>query len=144
MCIKKIIAVMMSAVMAFVLSVSSYAYVEYHDSDITPMYEIAINPTAYITISGTSAICESSVSGLSTKVSSITVVQTLQKHLAFGIYTDVSGASWTKSVDGRNISISKSKSGLDSGTYRVKAVFTLTANDGTVETVTVYSETGII
>ena len=32
------------------------------------------------------------------------------------------------------------KSGLSSGTYRIETVFTLTANDGKTETITVYSE----
>ncbi len=67
-------------------------------------------------------------------------MQTLQKRWAFGIYIDVSDASWKKTVNDRTITISGTKSRLDKGTYQVKSVITVTAKDGTSETFTVYSE----
>lgn len=137
---KKILAVLMTVVIAFVFSVPCYANSENHDDEVSPLYSIAICLWSNISISGTTAICESYASGLSTKVSSIKVVQTLQKQWLLGAYLDISGASWTKTVSARSITISGSKTGLGSGTYRVKAVFTFTAKDGTTETITICSE----
>lgn len=141
---KKFFAIVLTVVLAIVFSVPCLAYSENRSDEVKPLYTLAINPRSYITVSGTTAYCESRVNGLETKVSSISVVQTLQKHWAFGIYSDVQGATWSKSVNGTSISISKTKTGLESGTYRVKAVFTLTAKDGTSETITVYSDSKVI
>lgn len=138
--LKKIFAVLMVAVIIVVFSVPCYANSENHDREVSPMYKLAISLWSNISISGTTAICESYANGFSTKVSNIKVVQTLQKHWLLGVYSDVPGASWTRSVNSRSILISGAQTGLSSGTYRVKAVFTFTATDGTTETITIYSE----
>lgn len=57
----------------------------------------------------------------------------------FWIWNSVDGASWTKTVNTNSISMSNSKSGLSSGTYRLKSVFTLTSSSGKTETITIYS-----
>ena len=64
----------------------------------------------------------------------------LEKHWGLWIWNEVDGASWTKTVDTRAISLVNTKSGLDSGTYRLKSVFTLTNSSGKSETITIYSE----
>ena len=73
-------------------------------------------------------------------VTQITVEHTLEKHWGLWIWNEVDGASWTKTVYSDTIRLSNTKSGLDSGTYRLKSVFTLTNSSGKSETITIYSE----
>lgn len=121
------------------LGVVSYAdtVVPFENSGISLAYEIANSCTAYLDIANSTAECTSIAKG--TDAVSITVTQTLQKHWGLWIWTDVKDASWSKTVDDDSICLSNSKSGLDSGTYRVKSVFTLTDKNGKRETITVYS-----
>ena len=85
------------------------------------------------------ATCKSTYCESNSPVSSISATQTLEKKGLFGIYSSVSGASWTKTVTTQNLSMSNTKSNLSSGTYRLRTVFTVTLSNGTSETVTVYS-----
>lgn len=105
---------------------------------VAPCYEIAQSPSSSLAISGTTAVCTSRTTGISAV--KITAEQTLQKQGLFWIWGDVDGASWTKTVSASSIYMSNSKTGLDSGTYRLKTAFTLTASNGTTETITVYSD----
>ena len=107
------------------------------DNGIMPCYEIATSASSMLSLSGTTATCISRCSGASTV--SITAVQTLQKEGLFWIWGDVDGAEWTKNVSAASIVMSNTKSGLDSGTYRLKTEFTLTNSSGETETITVYS-----
>lgn len=118
-------------------SVYAETTVPYVDEDISLAYEIADNPVSDLNIVGTTAYCTSKTD--SVDAVSIKVTQTLQKHWGLWIWNDVKGASWSKQVDDSSIFLSNSKSGLDSGTYRVKSVFTLTDKNGKSETITVYS-----
>lgn len=105
---------------------------------IVPLYEIVNDTTSRLTISGTTATCKSTATG--DLIQSITAEQTLQKYWGLWIWNEVDNASWTKTVNGSSISMSNTKSGLDSGTYRLQTEFTVTTSDGKTETVTVYSE----
>ncbi len=109
----------------------------FFDYGISPNYEIANSPDSILSIEDGTAYCSSSTTGANT--ASITVTQTLQKHWGLWIWSNVKGASWSKEVNGGSICLTSSKSGLDSGTYRVKSVFTLTDKDGKSETITIYS-----
>lgn len=109
--------------------------------EITPRYSVTFSPSILLSISGTSATCKCDASGDITEIKSISAVMTLEKSGLFGIYSKVDGASWSKSVDGRSITLTGSKSGLADGTYRVKAVFTITKKSGGTETITEYSDT---
>ena len=111
--------------------------VPYVDSGISLMYEIADNPVSTLSIINGTAECISSVKGKGAV--KITVVQTLQKYWGLWFWKDVDGAEWTRTVERNSISLTNSKSGLDSGKYRVKSVFTLTDQNGKSETFTVYS-----
>lgn len=105
---------------------------------VAPAYEIATNPASNLEISGKTATCESSAAG--SNCASITVVQTLQKYGGFlWVWNDVSDATWSKTIKSNSVMLSKTKSGLSSGTYRLKSVFTLTSTSGETETITVYS-----
>ena len=106
------------------------------DNGIMPCYEIATSASSTLSFSGTTATCYSRCSGAAV---SITAVQTLQKEGLFWIWSDVDDAEWTKSVSVATIAMTNTKSGLSTGTYRLKTEFTLTNSSGETETITVYS-----
>ena len=109
----------------------------YAEEEISPAYEIAENPISTLSIIDSTANCTSKTES---EAVSITVEQTLEKYSGwFWIWNNVDGASWTKTVNLNSISMSNSKSGLSSGTYRLKSVFTLTSSSGKTETITIYS-----
>lgn len=120
-------------------STAAYADTVSHSTDygISVLYEIADSPYSKLDIVNGTAYCISSATG--ENAVSITVTQTLQKHWSLWIWTDVNGASWSKHVDAGSIRLSTTKSGLASGTYRLKSVFTLTNKSGKSETITIYS-----
>ena len=104
----------------------------------SPFYAVADQAYSEIEIVGNKADCVSRACG--DQVVKITVEQTLEKYSGwFWIWNNVDGASWSKTVNTNTIRLSNSKSGLDSGTYRLKSVFTLTNSGGKTETITIYS-----
>lgn len=105
------------------------------------LYEIAKDAYSELDIFGTEAVCRSSADGDNT--SKITIEQSLEKRggwFIFQSWDSVDGAFWTETVNDSSIYLSNTKSGLDSGTYRVKSVFKLTDKNGKTETITVYSD----
>ncbi len=104
---------------------------------ISPAYDLASSARADLLIENLTAYCTSYAFG--DDVVSITVTQTLQKYWGLWIWISVDGAEWSKTVNDSTIILSSTKSGLDSGTYRVMSVFKLTNKNGKTETVTVYS-----
>lgn len=102
---------------------------------VEPAYVIANNPVSRVTISGTTATCYSSTRGNATTIS---ITQTLQVKKTT-VWSNVKDATWTKTVNANSITMRNFKYNLDSGTYRLKSEYTLTAKDGTTETITVYS-----
>ena len=107
-------------------------------SSVSLLYDIAKNVNSDLSISGTKAECKSQVFGVN--ATKITVEHTLQKYSGwFWIWNDVEGASWSKTVNNSSLNLSNTKSGLSSGKYRLKSVFTLTDKNGKSETITVYS-----
>lgn len=108
-------------------------------NSVSPLYDIARSAYSELNIVGTKAECVSKASGDNT--AKITVEQTLQKYSGwFWIWDDVDGASWTRTENRSSVSLSNTKSGLTSGTYRVKSVFKLTDKNGKTEKLTVYSD----
>lgn len=108
-------------------------------SGISPLYDITKNASSELNLTGTKAECISRASGVD--IAKITVEQTLQKFSGwFWIWIDVDGASWTRTENSSPVLMSNTKSGLTSGTYRVKSVFKLTDKNGKTETITVYSD----
>ena len=136
---KRTMAMVLSAFCLFTM-VGTVAYAETvsnPDYGVSPAYEYADNPTSILTTSGQTAYCTSKTDG---NAVSITVEQTLEKYSGwFWIWNNVDGASWTKTVNTNTIRLSNTKSGLSSGTYRLKSVFTLTSSSGKTETITIYS-----
>lgn len=129
---KKMLAFFLSALILLTFAVSVSAESVTFDIGAT-------NKSSQLFISGTTATCTSKLSDPSGTVKSVTIEQTLEKHWAFGLFFGVDGASWKTTSSLKSITFKNTKSGLSSGTYRVKSVFTVTTKDGQTETVTVYS-----
>lgn len=134
---KKFISLLMSILMCFSLSTAVSAQV-IPANFVQPYYEMAANASSDLSISGTTATCVSRVNGLSGVVK-ITVNQYLQKQGFLWIWTTYDGAEWTETVSSDSLFVSNTKTGLTSGNYRLKSVFTLTDKNGKTETITVYS-----
>lgn len=138
---KKGMAIFLTAVclcMSFSVSASAETTPFFAD-DVAPAYEIAYNVTSSLSISGNTAYCTSKSDGINAV--RITVVQTLEKYSGwFAIWNAVDGASWTETFDNNTIYVANTQSGLSSGTYRLKSIFTLKAANGKTETITVYSK----
>ena len=138
---KQILSVLMVTI-CLCTSLCLTAYAEetdmYISDEIVPAYEISRNPSSVLTISGTSATCESSAKGYDCV--SITVAHTLQKYSGIlWIWDDVENSTSEKTVNTNTVMLSTTKSGLESGTYRLESTFTLTSSSGSVETITIYS-----
>lgn len=100
--------------------------------------EIENNPSSFLVISGTRATYESRADG--DDCVSITVTHTLQKYSGIlWIWDDVENSTSEKTVNTNTVRLSTTKSGLESGTYRLESTFTLTSSSGSVETITIYS-----
>lgn len=140
MVFKKLLAILFGG-MILCTSLTASAYAETVSSvvegEIAPAYEIAGNATSNLSISGQTAYCTSSANGINAV--SITVEQTLQKQGFLWLWYKVDGANWTQTFNKNGISVSNTKSGLSSGKYRLKSVFTFTDKNGKSETITVYS-----
>lgn len=85
------------------------------------------------------ATCISVYRSLNDDCSSITAVQTLEKHSWFVFWDTVGDECKTNVINKGDLSFTNYKYNLDSGTYRVKTVFTVMLKDGQSDTVTVYS-----
>ena len=94
--------------------------------------------TSYLSITNGQATCKSSYSESNGNTASVKITQSLEKH-SFLWFWDTVGGEWTTNSKKSSVSFTNYKSGLASGTYRVKSVFTVTTTSGQTETVTVYS-----
>ncbi|MGN0610176.1 MAG: hypothetical protein ACI4JI_00200 [Ruminiclostridium sp.] len=129
---KKILAFFLSALILLTFAVSVSAESMTFDVGGT-------NKSSQLTINGTTATCKSQIIDIIGTVKTVTIEQTLEKHWAFGWFFGVDGASWKTTTSSKSVTYQNTKTGLSSGTYRVKSVFTVTTTSGQTETVTVYS-----
>ena len=128
--IKRIMALVLSfLIISSVVTVNAYA------EDLSPIVE-GEDVSEYVnvqsisntlTISSTTAYCDSICTGFSNVVR-ITAVQTIQKFWGLWIWDSVDGGCWTDSVNSASIGVSHNKSGLTSGTYRLKTDFSITTS----------------
>ena len=140
--IRKMLAAFISFMMIYpVVSVSAFAVDETQivTDLVSPAYEYAAKTENYLTITSSTADCKSLCNGMA-GVTQITVEHTLEKPWGLWIWNEVDGASWSHIISGSSGKVTNSKSGLESGTYRLKSVFTLTTLNGETETITVYSD----
>lgn len=135
---KKVISIMAALLICFSFSVPTSA-VTVSFSAVQPFYEIANDAQSKLTVSGTTATCESTVFGDS-DVTKIVAVQTLEKQDFLWFWGTYDNTTWTKTVYSNYLTMSNTKTGLESGNYRLKTVFTLTDSQGKSETITVYSD----
>jgi len=117
---------MLSIVVAVIISVTSLLsgniLAAYIPPD-SPQYDYTCSCVSELKVSGTTATCRSEAVGYINKTTQIVITQTLQKQNSSGIWTDVSGATWTSTINNYVGSATNTKSGLSSGTYRLKSAF---------------------
>ena len=135
---KKVISIMAALLMCFSFSVPlSAATVSFNM--VQPLYDLANDAQSKLTISGTTATCKSTVIGDS-GVTRIVAVQTLEKQNFLWFWETYDNTTWTNTVYSNTLVMSNTKTGIESGNYRLKTVFTLTNSQGKSETITVYSD----
>jgi len=135
---KKIISILMSLMICLSLpsTVSAHAI---PTNFIQPYYELAMDAKSYLDIRGTIATCISQTDGMSGVVK-IVINQYFQKQGFLWIWSTYDGAEWSETTYSDSHAIVNTKSGLTSGKYRLKSVFTLTDKNGETEIFTVYSD----
>lgn len=118
---RKVIAILLAISALFSVGTSVYAYGG--ENVASPFYLYASSVESYLTISSYTAYCESTITGDST-VTQIYATLYLEKKNG-GKWEVVRNCTWSDSIKGKSLTISKSKDNLDSGTYRVKIVGTV-------------------
>ncbi len=106
---------------------------------VQPCYEKAHNVESILTITGNTAKCESSADCVDNVVRVI-ADQTLEKQVFLWFWDTYEDTTWNKTGFSNSFSMINTKSGLESGNYRLKTVFTLTDKNGETETITIYSD----
>lgn len=134
---KKIISLLMSLIMCLSLTATVSAQTT-PANFVQPYYELAMDAKSHLYINGTTATCVSDISGLSNVVK-VVIDQYLQKQGFLWIWSTYDGAEWSETVYSDSNAVINTKSGLTSGNYRLKSIFTLTDKNGKTETITVYS-----
>ncbi|MBQ8193936.1 MAG: hypothetical protein IJZ47_01090 [Oscillospiraceae bacterium] len=127
---KKLLSLAVTIVMVFAFGASAFAEAG------TFALGSAIR-TSSLVISGTTATCTSTYKDDSGSTTKIVITQTLEKDGFLWTWETIGGTR-TKTVNGSTATLTGKVSNLESGTYRVKTVFEVTA-DGETETITVYS-----
>ena len=135
---KKIIGAAFAAILCFTPTTQATAAATEPYGIVSPLYEIADETRSNLQISGSTAYCKSTI--IKSSAVEITAEQYLQKQGFFWIWSTYDGAEWTKTVNTNVIAMSNTKTGLSSGKYRLKTIFTLTDKNGMTETITVYSD----
>lgn len=140
---KKAIAKIMACIFAQTGIVSSADY------NINEESIVATNETrstylssarSTLDISGTTATCKSTATGGSS-VTQIIGDMYLMKYTSSG-WQDID--AWRLQQGGNDYSNTKTKTGLSSGSYRLRTEFTVTASNGATETVTAYSGVKVV
>ena len=134
---KRIIAAIMTAVTLLTSGVTITAFAETGANEPALCYELLATAVPTLGFEGSTAYCETTAYADSS-VTRMTMVQTLQRKSLF-VWSDVDGASWTKTVSASDIAMYKSFTVSRSGTYRVEVEITMTSSNGSTETVTVHS-----
>ncbi len=135
---KKVISLLICLLMCFSFSVTACAQTV-SASTVQPYYEMTYEAKSELVINGTTATCKSTIKAYS-DVTKIEAEQYLQKQGFLWIWTTYDGAEWTKTVYSNTLVMSNTKTGLSSGKYRLKTIFTLTDKNGKTEKITVYSD----
>lgn len=137
---KRIVSIIIASIMFFSLcSINSSAFDEFIDEEIISEDISSARKSSLLNISNGTATCKSTFSDINSNIYSVKAVQTFEKHWALGMFFEVDGTNWERTVYSDTLSMTNYKNNLDSGTYRLKTVFTVTRNNGQTESITVYS-----
>lgn len=138
---RKVVSLLISlVVMVSCLSVCASAYDTVNSENVIVRDIASAQKSSMLNIDGSNtANCKSSFVDSNSNIYSVKAEQTLEKHWAFGVFFAVDGANWENTVYTDNLSMTNYKNNLDSGTYRLKTVFTVTLIGGQTETIDVYS-----
>lgn len=134
---RKVISMLMCLLLCFSFPMTANAKMVPTNA-AQPYYEMASKAESKLSINGTTATCESILRG-DTDVVKIVAEQYLQRQGFLWIWSTYDDAEWTKTVYSNALTMSNTKTGMSSGKYRLKTVFTLTDKQGKTETITVYS-----
>ncbi len=144
--IKKILACLLTTSCLFA-SINTVAFANdnitesYIDSDYG-VYSLYLSScSSELTISGTSAECYSKAIGNSS-VTQIIGDMYLMKYSSSNGWQDID--AWRLQQSGNYYTNTKTKTGLSSGSYRLRTEFTVTASNGATETVTAYSGVKVV
>lgn len=130
----------MFVIVASCFNMSSFAYDTVIDDEIVVMDITSAEKSSNLSIDyNNKATCNSIFSDINSNISKIKVVQTLEKHWAFGAFFTVNGANWERTFYTDSLSMTNYKNNLENGTYRLKTEFTVTLVGNQTETITVYS-----
>lgn len=134
---RKFLAVILSFSMLFCFCVTASAETN-DDYGVAPCYNYASSVGSYLVITdGNTGVCESTARCIE-GVTKITMVQTIEKHWALGIFVRIDNGSWTTTSYSNEATVTNRKYNLESGTYRMVTDFTIYYGDQT-ETITIYS-----
>lgn len=155
---KKFVSVLLSVIMVLsVFSMAAFAVDDYADVDdyivienyaagdtVSPIYGAGDLFVCSLSFSGRTATCESSVT-VATNEKWLYVTQTIEKEVSSNNWQSVKDAGWTETnTDTAGIHfcvMQNSKYLSESGTYRLKTVYTLEGATGIVERIVRYSLT---
>lgn len=135
---KKVISVLTCLLLCFTFSVTVSAKT-ISTNTAQPYYEMAFIAESKLSISGTTATCESTLRG-DPNVTKIVAVQTIEKQGFLWLWDTYDDTKWIKTVYSNTLTMSNMKTGLTNGKYRLKPVFTFTDKNGETETITVFSD----
>ncbi len=142
--VKKIISLMLSIVLIFCVSIAVSAEspvvtpgtLEQTESDVMPCYEYTNIAATSLSISTNGkATCSTSLNGYNGTTTKIVIKMTLQKDSWLWWSTE---ETWTTTVNNWYADLTKTAT-VDSGTYRVKAEFTVYSGSNSEE-ITIYSQ----
>ena len=120
--LKKIISLVLALSLVCALEVSVGAI--HIGNEVSPYYLYTGDVSCSLSISNGTATCYSNLTG-SKSVTKIIGKQYLEKKNSDGDWETVTGCSWSNTANSRTLKLENTKSNLGSGTYRVRAVFTV-------------------
>lgn len=120
--LKRIISILLSLTIIFSFGLTASA--ARGNNGASPNYLYTLNGSSILTISNNTASCYSQLTGISSKTTKVVGNQYLEKNNG-RTWETVSGGTWSDSADNFMLTLSNTKKSLGSGTYRVRAVFTV-------------------
>lgn len=130
-----IISVIMCLLSIYISTTSAYAAVAPNEQEIEPLYIYTQSNTASLKINNGTATCYATITGYPQLATKIKITMILEKRTLWW-WDEVK--SWTNTKEGYYHSLAK-KCAVDSGTYRLRAVYVVYSANNKSETITGYS-----